>query len=108
MKLINPNLKLPTLISFILILPFVILELVNRRNFQEGFPIMLFGLLWILPILFIVTLMPLVRNIRAGNNLMAHPLTLFIRVVFLIFLALMWVSILVDQMPCFMGVLNCD
>jgi hypothetical protein len=31
-----------------------------------------------------------------------------LRVVFLAFIARMWIGILIDQMPCFLGVPNCD
>jgi hypothetical protein len=102
------NLRTPTLISFLVVLPFMILEWVNRRNFNEGFPIPLFVILWLLPTVFIVTLMPLVQNIRAGNSLMANPLFLLLRVVFLLGIVWFWGSIMIDQMPCFLGAPNCD
>ena len=108
MKNIFMNLRSPVIISFILVIPFMILELVNRRNFNEGFPIVLFGLLWLLPMLFIVTVMPIVRNIGAGNSIIANPIILFLRVVFLALITWMWVSLVIDQMPCFPGVPNCD
>jgi hypothetical protein len=108
MQTILTNLKLPVLISSMLVIPFMIMEVVNRRNFNEGFPIPLFIFMWVLPILFVVTLMPIVRNVRAGNNLMASPVNLLIRVVILVFIAWMWTSLLIDQMPCFLGVPNCD
>ncbi len=96
------------LVSSFIILPFMIMEVVNRRNFNEGFPIPLFGFLWLLAIVFIITMMPIVRNVRAGNNIMANPAILLLRVVFLALIAWMWVGILIDQMPCFLGVPNCD
>ena len=108
MKNIFTNLRPPVIISFILVIPFMILELVNRRNFNEGFPIALFGFLWLLPTLFIITIMPMVRNIGAGNSIIANPIILLLRVVFLAFIAWMWVSLVIDQMPCFLGVQNCD
>ena len=108
MKYIFTNLRSPAIISFILVFPFMILELLNRRNFHEGLPIPLFGILWLLPILFIITMMPIVRNIRTGNRIIANPIILLLRVFFLAFIAWMWVGILIDQMPCFMGVPNCD
>jgi hypothetical protein len=107
MKNILTNLS-PAIIGFILVFPFMILELVNRRNFPESFPIVLFGLLWLLPMLFIVTVMPIVRNVRAGNSIIANPINLLLRVAFLVLIAWMWVGILIDQMPCFLGVPNCD
>lgn len=108
MKNILTNLRSPAIISLLLVLPFMILEWVNRRNFHEGFPSTLFGLMWLLPILFIITMMPIVRNIRAGNSIIANPVILLLRVVFLVFIAWLWVGLLIDQMPCFLGVPNCD
>lgn len=102
------NLRSPALISLLLVLPFMILELINRQGFNEGFPIPLFVIMWLLPLIFIVVLMPIVRNVRAGNSLMASPISLLIRVVLLILIAWMWTSLLIDQMPCFLGVPNCD
>jgi hypothetical protein len=95
MQTILTNLRLPAIVSFLLILPFMIMEVVNRRNFNEGFPIPLFVFMWILPMLFLLIGMPIVRNIRAGNSILANPIALLIRVA-------------IDQMPCFLGVPNCD
>ncbi len=108
MKNILTNLRSAAIISFIFVFPFMILELVNRRNFHEGFPIVLFGLLWLLPMTFIVILMPIVRNVQAGNSMIANPTNLLLRVAFLALIAWMWVGILIDQMPCFIGIPNCD
>jgi len=108
MQAILINLKAPVLISSILVIPFMVMEVVNRRSFNEGFPIPLFVFMWVLPMLFIVTLMPIVRNVRTGNSLIVRPVSLLIRVVILVFIAWMWTSILIDQMPCFLGIPNCD
>lgn len=108
MPTILTNLRSPAIISLILVVPFMIMEAVNRRNFDEGFPIPLFVIMWVLPIIFIVTLMPIVRSVRAGNSFIASPVNLLIRVVILVFIAWMWTGILIDQMPCFLGVPNCD
>jgi len=108
MKNIFTNLRSPAIISFMLVLPFMILELVNRRNLPESFPIQLFGILWLLPTVFIAILMPIVRNVRAGDGIMSNPINLLLRVAFMAFIAMMWGGILIDQLPCFLGVPNCD
>lgn len=102
------NLKTPAIVSSVLVLPFMILELVNRRDFHEGFLIVLFGLMWLLPLSFIVILMPILRGLPAGNRNMPSPLGLLPRVVLLILIAWLWIALLIDQMPCFLGVPNCD
>jgi hypothetical protein len=107
MKNMFTNLKYPAIISFFLMLPFLILELVNRP-YTIHFPIPLFVLLWLLPTIFMLIMMPLVRTVRAGNSLMARPIPLVLSAVFLILIAWMWTGIVIDQMPCFLGVPNCD
>jgi hypothetical protein len=108
MQALFTNLRLPALVSVVLILPFMIMEVINRRNFNEGFPIVLFVILWLLPALFILTVTPIVRNVRVGSSIMARPLLLLLKVVFLAFIVWMWFGIMIDQMPCFLGVPNCD
>ena len=108
MKNMFLTLRSPALISLLLIIPFMVMEVVNRREFNEGFPFPLFIILWLLPVLFIRTGMPILRNVRAGNSLMARPIGLLFSVVFLILITMMWGGIVIDQMPCFLGVPNCD
>ena len=98
----------PALISLLLVIPFMITEIVNRQEFNEGFPIPLFVIMWILPVIFIITGMPIVQNLRAGNSIMTQPINLLLRVVVLIVIAFFWTGLLLDQMPCFLGVPNCD
>ena len=106
MKNYLTNLRWPLLISTLLVLPFLLLELVNRWSYQEGFPIPLFGLLWLLPLGFILILAPVVRDVRAGDKL--KYISFVLRIVLLILIAWLWVAIVLDQMHCFLGVPNCD
>ena len=62
-----------TLVSFLLILPFMIMEVVNRRNFNEDFPFMLFFVLWLNLFAISLILLPIVRGRRTGNHDMANP-----------------------------------
>jgi hypothetical protein len=107
-KQLLSNLKWPAIISLIVVLPFVILEWNNRRNFHEGFPLPLFAILWLLPMTFILILRPIVRDLRAGKSILASPINRVLRVFLMILIAWLWVGILQDQMPCFLGVPNCD
>lgn len=102
------NLKAPAIISLLVVLPFVILELVNRRNLPQDFPVMLFLTMWLLPLFFILALMPILRNLRAANRSPINPLSLVPRVLLMIFIAWFWIGLTLDQMPCFLGVPNCD
>lgn len=99
------------LIGLVLVAPFAFLELRYNSTQTPSFshlPFPLFGFLWLLPTAFIITAAPIVRAIRSDGGLLAHPVTLSLRVVFLAMIAVMWVGIVQDQMPCFLGVPNCD
>lgn len=51
---------------------------------------------------------PIVRTLRAGGSLFAHPLHLTIVILISSLLALGLVFLIIDQWPCFIGVPNCD
>ncbi len=110
MKNITTNLGAAALISFILVLPFAILESLNQTITKQNALglILLFGVLWLLPTAFIVILVPIMRTVRAGNSIMANPMNLLFRAAFLVLIAWMWGGLFIDQLPCFLGVPNCD
>ncbi|GAB4577627.1 MAG: hypothetical protein Fur0022_03580 [Anaerolineales bacterium] len=60
-------------ISFLLILPFMIMEVVNRRNFNEDFPAFLFFIMWLNLFAAILILLPIVLGKRTGNRDMINP-----------------------------------
>ena len=62
-----------SLVSLLLILPFMIMEVVNRRNFNEDFPFMLFFGLWLSLFAISLILLPIVRARRTGNHDVANP-----------------------------------
>ncbi len=74
MKNILANFRSPALISFILVIPFMIMELVNRRNFNEDFPFMLFFALWLNLFAISLILLPIMRAGRTGKHDMANPI----------------------------------
>ena len=96
------------MVSSVLVLPFMILELLNRRGFHDGFPIPLFGFLWLLSFSFIVVMMPILRSLLSGNRSIPNPPGVLARTGLLMLIAWLWVGLVVDQMPCFLGVPNCD
>lgn len=98
------------LISILLVLPFAVLESLNQGITKQNVTgaMVLFSVLWLLPTVFIVVLMPMVRNLRAGQSLLANPLNFVLRVSLLAAVAMFWGRLLIDQMPCFLGVPNCD
>lgn len=101
------DLRSAALISFILVVPFLILESVNTTLTRQNAPglILLFGLLWLLPTAFLLILFPMARKLHAGST---NPVIVVPAVAFMVVLALAWGGLLIDQMPCFLGVPNCD
>jgi hypothetical protein len=73
MKTFLTNILSSTLIGILLILPFMIMEIVNRRNFNEGFPFVLFLVLWINLFAISSILLPIVRARRAGSQDLTNP-----------------------------------
>lgn len=108
MKTAFLKLGLPALLGFISVLPFVLMELVNRQDLQEAFPIPLFGIMWLLAGVFFYILISIARDAKAGKNVMTQPITLVASLACLILIAALWSAILFDQMPCFLGIPNCD
>ncbi|HVF40372.1 MAG TPA: hypothetical protein VM939_10760 [Gemmatimonadaceae bacterium] len=82
------------------------MEVLNRRGLAEGFPVALFTGLWLLGLTFVALLMSLVRRRPAQGD--ALTMGLLLRRFGLILVAALWVTLVADQMPCFLGVPNCD
>jgi hypothetical protein len=107
-SVISTTLATPAIVASLVVLPFVILEAINTRGFSEGFPLALFVVMWLLPAAFTAVLTPILRRLRAGGRVAAHPGALVPRVLLLILIAWFWLSLVIDQLPCFLGVPNCD
>jgi hypothetical protein len=90
------NLRIPAIIGTVLVLPFMILEFLNRRAFHEDFPFPLFAVLWILPFAFTLLLVPILRSLRAHERSTGNPIILIMKAVFLILMAWLRISILQD------------
>jgi hypothetical protein len=107
MKTFKRNFKWAAIAGFVSILPFVALESINRDG-STSFPFPLFGFLWLLFAVFTIVLLPMVQTVRTGGSLPTKPALLLIGGVFTFLIAVLWGGIVADQMPCFMGVPNCD
>ena len=108
MNLQLSKIKTPLFISIFLVLPFVILELVNRRQFNETFPFQLFGFMGLVTLIFGFAGTALKSQLRKGEKSAG---AIFVRVLLLVVIGLcVWslTSLLIDQWPCFLGVPNCD
>ncbi len=73
MQTIRKTLGSSSIISFILIAPFMIMEWVTHRNFNEEFPIFLFFVMWLNLFAMSLILLPIVRGRRTGTYDMADP-----------------------------------
>ena len=98
----------PAVVSLILVAPFMIMELVNRRAFHELFPIPLFAIMWLLAFAFIYILALTARMASSRITRTWSVLCLVANALILVFIGWLWVGIVMDQMPCFLGVQYCD
>jgi hypothetical protein len=63
------------LISLLLILPFMLMEVVNRQNFDEDFPFVLFFVLWLNLFAISLILLPIVWSSWTANRDIANPVS---------------------------------
>ena len=113
MKTFLLGLRTPALLGFLLVLPFMVLEFsFNSAQASAGKYALdmtvLFGMLWLLSLVFMAGLQPIVREARSGTGVLAHPVSLLVRVAILGAIALLWFAIVADQMPAFLGMPNAD
>jgi hypothetical protein len=96
------------LISSTLVVPFVVLQVVNRRAFPEAFPFVLFIFMSLHSLLIVLSLMPALRRFRSARKLSALTLGHWAGLVVSVILVLIYANVIIDQLPCFLGVPNCD
>lgn len=96
------------LLSAILVVPFAVLQLVNRRALQEEFPFVLFTFMSLHSLFLVLSLTPALRRLRAERSFAALQPRHWVGLIVGAFLVLIYVNVIVDQLPCFLGVPNCD
>jgi hypothetical protein len=96
------------LLAGALVLPFFALQLINRRAFQEEFPVVLFVFMSVHALLIVFLLAPAVRRISATRSIAGLSVAHWAGLVFGILLVGIYASVVRDQLPCFLGVPNCD
>ena len=92
-------------LSTAVLLPLLILDWLNRDSVVHAFPTVLFAVLWLLPFAFVLLAPAVVRPSQGGAPSSVRRL---LTAVCLIVIAWFWGAIVIDQMPCFLGVPNCD
>ena len=121
LDLINPRLSAVT--SFLLALPFATLvmefllgaepslgpldPLLTADGSHLG-SIFVIGISILMLAAFLISILPVVRNIQAGNGFLAAPVNLALAIWILIFILAFSSAILIDQYPCWIGVANCN
>jgi hypothetical protein len=128
MKNILTNPRSASIFSFILILPLVLLFPIAALEIEpfygliqsafvqaDGYTTTVFGkvimiiTILLLPLLaFIANFIPIMKNVRAGNSILAHPVNLLLGIAISSFFIIFIGGVIVDQYPCWMGVPNCD
>jgi drug/metabolite transporter (DMT)-like permease len=108
MKNTLKRIGISALLGFLSVLPFAILEVVNRREFHEEFPFVLFIGMWGIQVVFFLALLSIIQKIKVGENNLTRMVSLLFGIAILLLAAWFWISLLHDQMPCFLGVRYCD
>lgn len=91
-----------------LVAPFVVMELVNRRAFGEAFPFVLFTFMSLHALLIALLLAPAIRLLRATRSLRALGPVQWAGLALWVILAFAYANVVIDQLPCFLGVPVCD
>jgi hypothetical protein len=96
------------LVAAVLVAPFAVLELVNAPGVQEGFPWVLFGFMFVNALLMAVSIAPPARRLLATRNVRTLEPTDWLLLALGVVLSWAYGAVLLDQLPCFLGVPNCD
>lgn len=83
------------------------MEVVNRWHQSYEFPFMLFFALWLLASVFLATVFIIFKDVKSKR----YPKgiwKLLISAFLMVTSLTLWLLIVTDQMPCFLGVINCD
>lgn len=100
--------RFAALAGLALILPFAVMQVINvgvRRDDAADL-VVLFGLLWLLPALSIASGLRMLRPPPGSDTSLRSRI--LIAAVITIAATALWGGLLADQMPCFLGVPNCD
>jgi uncharacterized membrane protein YidH (DUF202 family) len=121
MKSILANPKSAAITCILLALPFMTIFLLLTlgieppllNNPNPGQPnvlgsLIVLGTFLLLFAAIIIVSVPIVRTMRTGGNLFAHPINLILAGAILISILAVVGAIIVDQYPCWIGVPNCD
>jgi hypothetical protein len=96
------------LVSAVLVLPFVGLQLINRRTYHEEFPVVLFTFMMLNSVVIILAMTPALRCLHWEKSVRSWGLGHWAGLALGVVLLAVYANVVVDQWPCFLGVPNCD
>ncbi len=70
--------------------------------------VLILGSILLLPTAFVINIIPITRNLRAGMRISTNPISYLLAIVFFVYISIIFVLFLVDQYQCWIGVPNCD
>jgi hypothetical protein len=91
-----------------LVAPFFVLQWINRRAFDEDFPVALFTFMALNALLVVLASMPAFGRFQSEGTLKRLRFGHWAGVALSVVLAIVYVNVVIDQLPCFLGVPNCD
>lgn len=109
MKKVFLNPKTSILIGFLITLPFMFMEFATSSNLpRSNFPIQLFIFMWIIASIFLLLINSTLETIQGKNyQKKKNYLIITIKIIFGGILAYIWITIIIDQIPCFLGATGC-
>lgn len=110
MKGLGKDLPRAVIAGILAVLPFVVLEIACNRAAPITLPdaILLFGLLGLLGMVFAAVCLSLWRDLQSGRSPSTWSSLQWLRIFMLVMTFVVWISIVIDQMPCFLGLPDCD
>ncbi len=96
------------LISATVVAPFSVLQWVNRRTLHEDFPFVLFIFMSLHSLFIVLLLTPALQRLRAKRSLKDLKPGHWVGLLLGLFLLYVYANVVIDQLPCFLGVPNCD
>ncbi len=70
--------------------------------------VLILGSILLLPTAFVINIIPITRNLRAGIRISTNPINYLLAIVFFVYISIAFVLFIVDRYPCWIGVPNCD
>ncbi|MBP8107760.1 MAG: hypothetical protein KBG20_11560 [Caldilineaceae bacterium] len=96
------------LISGMLVLPFLVMQVVNRRAMHEEFPFVLFTFMSLHSLFIVLLLAPALGRLSAEKSLRGLGFGHWLGILLGVALLVVYANVIIDQLPCFLGVPNCD